>query len=73
MTFATESHRAMGSFDEAVREWNRRAREDGWRSSYAPTLACPACDHKGAILSTIFGTTKAACGDETCRYMWEIA
>ena len=70
---ATESHRQVSSFREAVEEWNRRHKDDGYRSSYAPQMKCLKCEHVGAILSTIHGLTKATCGDETCRHMWVLA
>jgi hypothetical protein len=62
----------MSSFKDAVDEMNRRFRDGGWCSSYAPQLACPECGHEGAILTSIRGTTKATCGSETCRHRWEL-
>lgn len=70
--FATEAHRPMSSFKEAVEHWNQRTKEDGWISSYAPTLECPECQHRGAIISTIYGQSKATCGSEICRHTWPL-
>jgi hypothetical protein len=67
---ATESHRPLSSFREAVQEWNRRLL-DGWRSAYAPHLACPKCQAEGIMLTTIYGTTKGTCA--ACEHVWEIA
>jgi hypothetical protein len=66
---ATESHRES-SWKQAVAEWNRRHTEDGWRSSYAPTLACVQCGAAGLMLTTIYGFTRAMCA--ACEHTWEI-
>jgi hypothetical protein len=70
-TLATESHRPLSSFSEAVQEWNRRLIKDGWRSAFAPHLACPACKAEGIMLTTIYGTTRGACSG--CEHVWELA
>jgi hypothetical protein len=60
----------MSSFKEAVAEWNRQSREDGWRSSYAPHLPCPKCQATGIMLTTIYGATHGTCS--ACEHRWEV-
>lgn len=60
----------MSSFSEAVKEWNERAKEDGWRSSFAPQMPCSQCKNVGMMLTTIHGLTKASC---ECGYSWVLA
>lgn len=69
--YATESHREVSSFKEAVEEWNRRHTDDGWRSSYAPQMRCLQCPAVGMLLTTIHGTTTAKCSG--CGYSWVLA
>jgi hypothetical protein len=61
----------MGNFSEAVKEWNRRFAEDGWRSGYAPQLPCPRCGTPGIMLTTIYGTTRGTCSE--CEHTFEVA
>ena len=58
----------MGNFNDAVAEWNRRFKEDGWLSSYAPHLPCPKCQQPGIMLTTIHGSTRGTCAH--CEYVW---
>ena len=68
--FATEAHRALSSFAEAVQEWNARTLTDGWRSAYAPQLPCPSCGTLGILLTTIYGATKGTCSE--CEHRWHV-
>lgn len=61
----------MSAFLDAVRETNRRLKEDGWRTWPAPPeLACVNCKKTGeTFLTTIYGTTRATCA---CGATWEL-
>lgn len=67
---ATEAHRPISSFREAVEDWNKRSLTGGYRSSYAPTMICVQCAELGMMLTTIHGQTTASCYE--CGHRWTI-
>lgn len=60
----------MSAYREAVAEWNRRFKDDGWRSA-GMDRECPRCQQPRLItVTTIFGRTTGYCN--CCAFSWEI-
>ena len=54
----------------SVAEWNRRLKDDGWRSAGDPRW-CPRCQEERIVtLTTIFGKTTGYCG--VCALTWDV-
>lgn len=62
----------MSAFREAVAEWNRRFKDDGWRSASQHDIDCPRCKQPRLVtVTTIHGKTTAACS--CCGFGWDVA